>query len=150
MKQLPDEFREFLSILNEAGVKYLVVGGWALGIHGYVRATGDIDIWIEIEEDNLDRLLKAFDLFGVPSGVSKSFFREEGNVFRMGASPLRIEIVTGISGVKFSDCFPNKTGIDLDGITVPFIGYNDFVTNKRSSGRLKDLADLESLGEDLK
>ena len=73
MKQLPEDFREFLNFLNEKRVEYLVVGGWALGVHGYVRATGDIDLWIGSAEENLDRLLTALHLFGVPSEISKDF-----------------------------------------------------------------------------
>ena len=97
MKQLPDEFKEFLSFLNGKQVEYLVVGGWALGVHGYVRATGDIDIWVGIDEVNLDRLLDALIAFGVPQEVSKGFFREKGSVFRMGNTPMRIEIITQAS-----------------------------------------------------
>ena len=149
MKQLPDDFKEFLNLLNENQVEYLVVGGWALGVHGYIRATGDIDIWIGREEANLDRLLDALSAFGVPGEISKNFFRELGNVFRMGASPLRIEIITEATGVDFSDCFRNKIEVIIEGLSVPFISYEDFVKNKRKSGRLKDLADLESLGEDV-
>lgn len=149
MKQLPDDFKEFLSLLNETQVEYLVVGGWALGIHGYVRATGDIDIWISREEANLNHLLEALKAFGVPGEVSKDFFRELGNVFRMGSSPLRIEIITEATGVDFSDCYKKKIEVALENITVPFICYEDFVQNKRTSGRLKDLADLESLGEEV-
>lgn len=149
MKLLPEDFREFLSFLNETQVEYLVVGGWALGIHGYVRATGDMDIWISSSEENLDRLLAALHLFGVPSEISKDFFREKGNVFRMGSPPMRIEIITEATGVEFSECYSKKTEIVLDQLTIPFIGYDDFVLNKRSSGRLKDLADLESLGENV-
>ena len=149
MKQLPEDFREFLSFLNEKQVEYLVVGGWALGVHGYVRATGDMDVWIGSNEENLDRLLSALLLFGVPSEISKEFFREKGNVFRMGSTPMRIEIITDATGVEFSACYSKKLDIVLDELTIPFISYDDFVLNKRSTGRLKDLADLESLGEDI-
>ncbi|MDA0348069.1 MAG: hypothetical protein O3C43_10020 [Verrucomicrobia bacterium] len=149
MKQLPDDFREFLSLLIEKQVEYLVVGGWALGVHGYVRATGDMDIWIGSNETNLDRLLNALFAFGVPKEVSKDFFREKGNVFRMGSPPMRIEIITEATGVEFLECYSNKIELVLDELSVPFISYEDFVLNKRSSGRLKDLADLESLGEDV-
>ena len=149
MKQLPDDFREFLSLLNEKQVEYLVVGGWALGIHGYVRATGDIDIWIGSDENNLDRLLDALFSFGVPKEVTKDFFREQGSVFRMGTPPMRIEIITEATGVEFNECYSMRIKIILDDLPVSFICYDDFVRNKRSSGRLKDLADLESLGEDV-
>lgn len=148
MKQLPDDFREFLSILNEKQVEYLVVGGWALGVHGYIRATGDIDLWVGVREANLDRLLDALFSFGVPQEVSKDFFEIKGNVFRMGSPPIRIEIITEATGIDFYECYPNKLELELGDLCIPFISYKDFIKNKRSSGRLKDLADLESLGED--
>jgi hypothetical protein len=149
MKQLPDDFREFLSLLNEKQVEYLVVGGWALGVHGYVRATGDMDIWVGSNETNLDRLLTALFSFGVPKEVTKEFFMEEGNVFRMGTPPMRIEIITEATGVKFTECFSRRMEIVIDDLPILIISYDDFVINKRSSRRLKDLADLESLGEDI-
>lgn len=147
MKQLPDDFREFLGLLNEKQVEYLVVGGWALGLHGYVRATGDIDIWVGTEELNLDHLLEALFSFGVPEGVTKEFFQEKGSVFRMGNPPMKIEIITEATGVDFSECFAKKVEILVDELPIQFISYADFVLNKQRSGRIKDLADLESLGE---
>lgn len=149
MKQLPDDFREFLSFLNEKQVEYLVVGGWALGVHGYVRATGDMDIWVSSQETNLDCLLTALFSFGVPREVSKEFFKGKGNVFRMGSPPMRIEIITEATGVEFTECYPRRMKVILDNLPIPIIGYEDFVLNKRTSGRLKDKADLESLGEEI-
>lgn len=147
MRQLPDDFRDFLNILNEKQVEYLIVGGWALGVHGYVRATGDMDIWIGTEEENLDRLVLAMEEFGVPQGISKDFFRKKGNAFRMGSPPMRIEIITEASGIHFPECYTRQIKIEAEGVTIPFLAYEDLVRNKRSSGRLKDLADLEGLGE---
>jgi hypothetical protein len=86
MKQLPDDFREFLNFLNERQVKYLVVGGWALGVHGYVRATGDIDIWVGSDEENLDRLMDALFSFGVPEGDSFKLCEMVLSMCRAGAS----------------------------------------------------------------
>ena len=149
MKHLPDDFRDFLSLLNEKGVDYLIVGGWALGVHGYVRATGDIDVWVGLSESNLDRLFEAMIAFGVPGPISKSFFREKGNAFRMGSPPIRIEVITEASGIEFEKCLENRVLIDADGLSIPFLGYPDLIANKRASGRLKDLADLEALGEPL-
>ncbi len=94
MKQLPDDFRDLLSLFEEKGVEYLVVGGWALGVHGYIRATGDMDIWISQSDVNIDCLLSALAAFGVPEGMDREFFKDTGNAFRMGNPPLQIEIIT--------------------------------------------------------
>lgn len=147
MQQLPEDFRDLLCLLNEHRVKYLIVGGWALGVHGYVRATGDMDIWIGQSDENIDQLLRALNAFGVPEGIDKNFFKENGNAFRMGNPPLRIEIITEASGIDFTASYPNRVLIEADEIRIPFIGYEDLVKNKRASGRLRDLADLEGLGE---
>ena len=149
MKHLPDDFREFLASLNDHKVEYLVVGGWALGVHGYVRATGHMDVWVGQKSLNLDRLLQALSHFGVPGPISKDFFEILGNTFRMGRPPMKIEVITEASGIDFYESFSNRVNIEAEGIQIPFIGYNDLVTNKRSTGRLKDMADLEALGESL-
>ena len=148
MKQLPDDFKDLLCLLNEQEVEYLIVGGWALGVHGYVRATGDMDIWIGQTDTNIQHLLNALTAFGVPEGVDRSFFKENGNAFRMGSPPLRIEIITEATGIDFAASYPNRVMIETDGIKIPFIGYTDLVKNKRAGGRLRDQADLEALGED--
>jgi hypothetical protein len=147
MQQLPEDFRDLLCLLNEHKVDYLIVGGWALGVHGYVRATGDMDIWIGQSDENIRNLLAALNAFGVPEGIDSEFFKESGNAFRMGNPPLRIEIITEASGIDFSASYPNRFLIKADDIEIPFIGYDDLVNNKRASGRLRDLADLEGLGE---
>ncbi len=148
MQQLPDDFRDLLSLLNEHKVNYLIVGGWALGVHGYVRATGDMDIWIGQNDSNIGALLLALKAFGVPEGIDSDFFKEKGNAFRMGSPPIQIEIITEASGIDFEASYSNRIEIKADGLDIPFIGYDDLVKNKRASGRLRDLADLEGLGED--
>lgn len=148
MKQLPEDFKDLLCLLNEHKVEYLIVGGWALGVHGYVRATGDMDIWIGQSDVNIQNLLSALSAFGEPDGIDQEFFKENGNAFRMGTPPLRIEIITEATGIDFAASYLNKIMIETDAIQVPFLSYQDLVKNKRASGRLRDLADLEALGED--
>jgi hypothetical protein len=148
MQQLPEDFRDLLRLLNEHEVKYLIVGGWALGVHGYVRATGNMDVWIGQSDENIQNLLDALKAFGVPEGIDREFFKENGNAFRIGNPPLRIEIITEASGIKFEASYPKRVNITADAIELPFINYEDLVKNKRASGRLRDLADLEALGED--
>ena len=147
MQQLPEDFKDLLCLLNEHNVKYLIVGGWALGVHGYVRATGDMDIWIGQSDTNITCLLKALSAFGVPEGIDSEFFKENGNAFRMGNPPLRIEIITEATGIEFDASYQKRVTIEADNIPLSFINYKDLVTNKRASGRLRDLADLEALGE---
>ena len=149
MKQLPDDFRDLLSLFEEKGVEYLVVGGWALGVHGYIRATGDMDIWISQSDVNIDRLLSALAAFGVPEGMDREFFKDTGNAFRMGNPPLQIEIITEASGIDFASSYDKRVVVETDGLQMPVLSYCDLVRNKRASGRLRDLADLEGLGEDV-
>ncbi len=148
MKQLPDDFRDFLSILNKNEVRYLIVGGWALGIHGYVRATGDMDIWIGLEDDNIRRLIAGLIDFGVPGPIPAEFFKEKGNAFRIGSPPMRIEIITEATGIDFEESYADRVALKVDDVSLPFLGYQKLVKNKRATGRLKDLADLEELGDE--
>jgi len=147
-RPLPDDFCEFLNLLNEHGVEYLVVGGWAVGIHGYPRATGDIDVWIAVSEVNVARLLEALAAFGAPGDIPSDFFFESGNVFRMGAAPMKIEILTSASGVDFAMCYQRRKVANLEDMEIPFIGLEDLIANKRASARSKDMADIENLGRE--
>jgi predicted nucleotidyltransferase len=142
--QLPSDFREFLKLLNSHDVRYLLIGGYAVNYHGYPRATGDMDIWVDRDPDNAEKVTTVLRQFGFRQ-ASPELFTEPGNVVRMGVSPLRIEVLTTISGVQFGDCYPNKVTADLDGIQVTMISAADLKINKRVAGRLKDLADLEEL-----
>ena len=148
--QLMDDFREFLKLLNSNGVDYLLIGGYAVGVHGYVRATGDMDIWIRRSPENARRVETALLEFGfaVPS-LSSDLFLAEDNVVRMGVPPFRLEVLTTISGVDFGECFPERLVVDFSGIEVPVISLPRLRQNKKSAGRSKDLADLDHLpGED--
>lgn len=145
-KSLTRDFREFLQCLNAHAVEYLVIGGHAVAYHGYPRATADLDVWVAVNRTNAGRLVSALSAFGfaVPELTPDLFLREE-RIIRMGIAPNRIEIQTGIDGVRFTECFPRRASADLDGVRVHFIGLDDLKVNKRASGRYKDLADLEHL-----
>lgn len=147
-KQLPPDFKDFFEILNRLQVRYMVAGGWALALHGWPRATRDIDIWVAIDSRNADKIRKALSEFGAPGRISDEFFSAGKNVFWMGREPTRIELISGIDGVEFDSCYERKKSVIWDGVELAFLSYDDFVRNKKASGRLKDLADLESLGED--
>jgi hypothetical protein len=145
---LPPDFREFLLFLNEEGVDYLLIGGWAVGVHGVIRYTQDIDVWVRIHPDNAGKLLRALERFGFTHGeVSADLFLEPGNIVRMGFPPMRIEITNQIDGVEFGACHERRLMTAMDGLMVPVISLEDLLTNKRASNRLKDQADVEALTE---
>ena len=144
---LPSDFKEFLKLLNSKKVKYLLVGGYAVGYYGYSRATADIDIWIAINSDNAAKVasvIHEFLGFNV-EGATPELFLQENKIARMGVPPFRIEILTTISGVDFAACYPERVMDTLDDIEVPFISLKHLKVNKQASGRLKDLNDLEHL-----
>lgn len=146
MVKLPPDFREFLSLLHSHHVEYLVVGGYAVAAHGYPRFTGDLDIWIRCEEENAIRILGVCRDFGFDvAHLRKELFTDPDQMTRMGHPPLRIEILNSVSGLEFDEAWPNRTIDDWDGTPVLVISLADLRTNKRASGRLKDLADLENL-----
>lgn len=143
---LPNDFKEFLKLLSSQRVEYLLIGGYAVGYHGYPRPTGDLDIWIAVSPPNAEKIvtvLREFG-FGVPE-LSTELFLKKRKIIRMGVSPLRIEITTTISGVKFNECYANRIVDTLDGVEVNLINLNHLKINKKASGRLKDLNDLENL-----
>ena len=144
---LPSDFKEFLRLLSEMGVEYLIVGGYAVGYHGYPRSTGDMDVWVASTEENADRLVKALKEFGFDApDLDPDLFIEPNRVFRMGHPPLRIEILTSVTGVSFADCYSSRVLEQLeDGTPISFIGLEKLKENKQASGRHKDLDDLENL-----
>ena len=146
MIQLPSDFKEFLQLLNSEKVEYLLIGGYAVGCYGYPRPTGDIDIWVASTPQNAARIVAALRAFGFTvAALSEDLFLQPDQIIRMGIPPLRIEILTSISGVGFAECYANKTQVLLDGVDVSLIGLADLKKNKTASGRLKDLNDLENI-----
>lgn len=144
--QLPTDFKEFLQCLNTHEVEYLLVGGYAVGFHGYPRSTGDMDIWVATTVRNARKTLKALVDFGFGgTNVTQAMFQKPNYVVRMGVPPLRIEVLTSISGVTFSKCYRQRVEVEMDGVMVKIINLEDLRTNKRASGRLKDLNDLQNL-----
>jgi predicted nucleotidyltransferase len=145
--QLPEDFKEFLLLLNSERIEYLLVGGYAVSYYGYPRPTGDLDIWIAIHPENAAKLMAALAKFGFGSaGATPDLFLTPGRVVRMGRPPLRIEILSSISGVEFAECYGRRVQADLDGVPVAMIAREDLLTNKRAAGRAKDQNDLEQLG----
>lgn len=143
---LSKDFSEFVELLNSAGVEYMLVGGYALAAHGHPRYTGDIDFWVRVSDENLDKLLGALDRFGFGSlGLKKEDFLTPGAVVQLGYPPARIDLIAAIDGVDFGDCYPRRVVSRVGHLDIPVIGVEDLKANKKASGRAKDLADLESL-----
>ena len=144
--ELHPDFKDFLRLLNSHGVEYLIVGGYAVGYHGYPRATADMDIWIAVGEPNAEKAAMVLREFGMPKeAVSKEMFLDRDKIIRMGVPPVRIEVITGASGVDFEECYTRREIIEIEGIPVNFISLEDLRANKRACGRYKDLEDLEHL-----
>jgi len=144
--ELHPDFKDFLRLLSSHNVKYLLVGGYAVGYHGYPRATGDMDIWIEMSKPNSKKIAATFRDFGMPNeAISESLFLEKNKVIRMGVPPVRLEVITSASGVDFNECYSNREVIEIDEIPINFISLQDLKKNKHAAGRYKDLEDLEHL-----
>lgn len=145
---LNEDYRDMLQALVAEKVNFLLVGAYALAAHGYPRATMDIDIWVMPSPDNADGVLRALLRFGAPlHNVSRADFEKEGTLFQIGVAPRRIDIITAASGLQFESTFRNSLIAEIEGIEVRIPSVDDLVTNKRASGRTKDLADAEALEE---
>ena len=146
MPILPQDFRVFLKLLNSKRIEYLLIGGYAVGYYGYPRATADMDIWIAISKENARKVTEAMKDFGMKApALNEGIFLEPGKIIRMGYPPIRIEVLTEISGVNFKRCYARRKEIKIDGIKIKMISLGDLLKNKKASGRHKDLNDLENL-----
>jgi len=144
---LAEDFEDFVKLLNQHEVEYMVVGGYALAFHGKPRHTGDLDIWINVTEENAMRMLKVIDDFGLKAlNFQKQDFLAEGMISQIGYPPLRIDLLNAIDGVDFKEAVLNMQKIELEnGLTINYIGLNDLVKNKKASGRKQDIADVKTL-----
>lgn len=146
-----EDFKGFIESLNKFGVEYILIGGYAVILHGYYRTTGDLDIWVNPTEVNYKKLIKAFSFFGFPTDVIdlKRFLNSEAyNVFTFGRPPMAIDIVTSIQGVNFKDAIQNVKNIEVQGLSVSLLGMSDLILTKKASNRYKDLDDLENLNSE--
>ena len=144
------DFEDMLRALVHCNVRFLVVGAHALAAHGVPRSTGDLDIWVEPSPENAQRIWKALEEFGAPVenlGVTSADFTAADMVVQLGLPPGRIDLLTGLSGLTFEDAWRDRMSQNIAQVAVPFLGRAAFIANKRATGRLKDLADLEALGE---
>jgi hypothetical protein len=145
---LPSDYEDLLRELVEAEVEFLLVGGWAVAVHGHGRATDDLDVFIRASPDNAKRVFAALQRFGAPlqsHGVTEGLFAEPRYGYRMGRKPLLIELLTTIDGVEFDEAARDSVAVSVGDLTIPVIGRAALLANKRAAGRPKDLADLEAL-----
>jgi hypothetical protein len=145
---LNSDYRDLLIALADASAEFLLIGGWALALHGYGRGTDDMDVFVRSTRENAERVFKALVEFGAPvaaHGVTAGLFAETGYGYRMGIRPNLIELLTSIDGVTFDEAQSGQRFFDLDGRQIPYIGRAMLLNNKRAAGRAKDLADIEWL-----
>lgn len=141
------DFRDLLSAFRDAEARFLVVGGYAVGIHGRPRATKDLDVWVEANATNAPHVMRALTAFGAPLfGLTVDDFTKPGIVLQIGLPPNRIDVITKISGVSFKRAWPRRVEASFDkDLVCPVIGLEDLLVNKRASGRPQDLADVDAL-----
>ncbi len=143
---LNPDFKEFIQSLNDNDVRYLVIGGYAVALHGYPRYTKDIDIWIEMSPNNAENVISALKQFGFGTlDLKPSDFLAPDQVVQLGYPPNRIDLITTPDGVDFATCYAARVAIAIDDLAVNFIDLENLKLNKRASGRFQDLADLENL-----
>jgi hypothetical protein len=142
------DFLDLLRAFVGADVRFLIVGAYALGVHGRPRATGDLDVWVEATPENAAKVIAALQRFGAPTAdVAADDFSRPGIVFQMGLPPVRIDVLTELTGVTFAEAWPSRMRANFGPVSVDVIGREAFIRNKRATGRAKDLGDVESLGE---
>lgn len=147
---LAPDFEDFIRLLNSHKVAYMVVGGYALAFHGKPRNTGDLDIWINITEDNAEKMLRVLNDFGMGAfGFNKEDFLVPGYITQIGYPPLRIDILMSIDGIEFTEAIPNIQQLDVNGLVINYIGLGDFLKNKEASGRIQDIADIQEIRKDI-
>ena len=144
---LNQDFKEFIQSLNKHSVRYLVIGGYAVAFHGHPRYTKDMDLWIWLDETNLENLIKALKDFGFGSlGLTVKDFLEPDIVVQLGYPPNRIDLMTAPKGVDFQNCYADRIEVEIEGTCINFIDLANLKKNKFATGRHQDLADLEHLG----
>ena len=143
---LNQDFKEFIRSLNDNTVRYLVVGGYAVALHGYPRYTKNMDVWVEMATENASRVIEALNQFGFGSlDLKAADFMIPDQIIQLGYPPRRIDLLTTLPGVEFSECYASRITTDMDGVSVNFIDLENLRKNKKATGHHQDLADLEAL-----
>jgi hypothetical protein len=142
------DFIDFIQFLNDNEVKYMVVGAYALSLHGRPRNTGDLDIWIKPDKENARKMVQVIKDFGFETlNLSEVDFLRKNYVTQLGYPPLRIDILNSVTGINFDEAYQEKVEIVIDNLKISFIGENDFIKNKQAVGRAKDLGDIDALNK---
>ena len=146
MLTLPPDWKEFIELLNSNRVRYLVVGGYAVAVHGHPRFTGDIDVFVDISEENAYKIEKTLTAFGFGAlGLTAKDFLLPDTIVQLGYPPNRIDLITTVSGITFSEAWSDRIFVEVDSVALPVIGKSALLVNKRASGRPKDVADVDAL-----
>ncbi len=147
--EVQEDFREFLALLNAHEVKFKIVGGYAFAFHSAPRFTGDIDVFVKPDYENAERIIKAMSDFGFSTlDLTVKDLQDQNEVIQLGLPPVRIGVISSISGVSWEEAYGSKEPGLFDDVPVSYLGRRQFITNKRATGRKKDLADIEALGEE--
>jgi hypothetical protein len=143
---LNPDFKEFFQLLNENDAQYLIVGGYAVAFHGHPRYTKDIDVWILTDPENAKKVVKTLADFGFESlGLREDDFLETDTIIQLGYAPNRIDLIMGIPGVEFRECYEKRAEVEIDGVRLAFIDLVSLKKSKKASGRPQDLADIDNL-----
>ena len=143
---LSPDFKDFIRSLNDNHVRYLVIGGYAVALHGHPRYTKDMDVWVEMSADNAANMVKALEQFGFGSlNLQAADFLVPDQIIQLGYPPNRIDLLCTVAGVDFAACYASRVETEVDGVAVNFIDLENLRKNKKAAGRLQDLADLENL-----
>jgi predicted nucleotidyltransferase len=143
---LNQDFKEFIQSLNDNGVRYLVIGGYAVAFHGHPHYTKDIDIWVSMDAKNAANIVKALEQFGFASlGLQVSDFTTPDQIVQFGYPPNRIDLITTTPGIEFEPCYASRVQTEIDGVQVSFIDLENLKRTKKAVGRHQDLADIENL-----
>jgi predicted nucleotidyltransferase len=143
---LNKDYKDMLQALSDENVKFILIGAYAMAAHGYPRATMDIDIWIMPSPENADAVIRALQRFGAPlHNLTRKDLQTDGIIFQIGVAPRRIDIITAVSGLEFEETYQNTIVVAIEGIDVHIPAIDDLIRNKKATGRIKDLADVEAL-----
>jgi predicted nucleotidyltransferase len=143
---LAPDYKEFVELLNSKGIKYLIVGGYAVAWHGFPRFTGDIDFWLAISKDNAHKTVEALNEFGFGSlNITDEDFLQNDLVLQLGYPPVRIDLLTSLTDLDFDECYPKAIKANLDGIDTYVLDKESLIKNKRATGRKRDISDIEEL-----
>lgn len=143
--ELPQDFKELFELLNANNVEYLLIGGYAVGVYGYSRSTNDMDIFVSDDHENVRRLSAALEEFGIDPGKLGDLFPKNRSLLELGVEPMKVQFMNFADGLRFSESFRARNIVEVEGISINTISRADLATNKRASGRYKDLADIEEL-----